>query len=88
MPDGNHLWRVDDHEQTHRAIRASLPAATQTPMRPTDRAMVDMGRFVRPILAMTPADPMSLSPRTLSAVRVLSNASASSRTANSTRCCS
>src|SRR5215203_4718705 len=64
MPDGNHLWRVDDHEQTHRAItrhsRADADAYDKY-----GRAMVDMGRFVRPILGLTPADPLSLHPKGL-----------------------
>jgi len=65
MPDGNHLWRVDDHEQTHRAI-ARHSSRDADAYAAYGQAMVDMGRFVRPILGMTPADPMSLSPRTLS----------------------
>jgi phytoene dehydrogenase-like protein len=64
MPDGNHLWRTNDHAQTRRAIarhsRVDAEAYDEY-----GRAMVDMGRFVRPILGLTPADPTSLNPRGL-----------------------
>jgi phytoene dehydrogenase-like protein len=64
MPDGNHLWRVNDHAQTRREIarhsRVDAEAYDEY-----GRAMVDMGRFVRPILGLTPADPTSLNPRGL-----------------------
>jgi phytoene dehydrogenase-like protein len=64
MPDGNHLWRTNDHAQTRRAIarhsRVDAEAYDEY-----GRAMVDMGRFVRPILGLTPADPTSLDPRGL-----------------------
>ena len=64
MPDGNHLWRVDDHAQTYRAI-ARHSRADADAYEKYGRAMVDMGRFVRPILGLTPADPLSLHPRDL-----------------------
>jgi phytoene dehydrogenase-like protein len=64
MPDGNHLWRVNDHSQTRREIarhsRVDAEAYDEY-----GRAMIDMGRFVRPILGLTPADPTSLDPRGL-----------------------
>jgi phytoene dehydrogenase-like protein len=64
MPDGNHLWRVNDHAQTRQAIarHSRLDAEAYDEY---GRAMVEMGRFVRPILGMTPADPTSLRPRGL-----------------------
>ena len=61
MPDGNHLWRVDDHAQTYRAI-ARHSRSDADAYEKYGRAMVDMGRFVRPILGLTPADPLSLHP--------------------------
>jgi phytoene dehydrogenase-like protein len=64
MPDGNHLWRVDDHGQTHRAIARHSRADADAYER-YGQAMVDMGRFVRPILGLTPADPLSPHPRSL-----------------------
>lgn len=64
MPDGNHLWRVNDHEQTRRAIarHSRLDAEAYDEY---GRAMVEMGRFAKPILAMTPPDPTALDPRGL-----------------------
>jgi phytoene dehydrogenase-like protein len=64
MPDGNHLWRVNDHEQTRRAIarHSRLDAEAYDEY---GRAMVEMGRFAKPILAMTPPDPTTLDPRGL-----------------------
>ena len=64
MPDGNHLWRVDDHAQTYQAI-ARHSRADANAYEKYARAMVDMGRFVRPILGLTPADPLSLRPKDL-----------------------
>jgi phytoene dehydrogenase-like protein len=64
MPDGNHLWRVNDHAKTQREIRrhSKLDAEAYDEY---GRAMVEMARFVKPILNMTPPDPMSLDPREL-----------------------
>jgi phytoene dehydrogenase-like protein len=64
MPDGNHLWRVNDHAKTRREIarhsRVDAEAYDEYAL-----AMVEMARFVKPILAMTPPDPWSLDPRDL-----------------------
>jgi phytoene dehydrogenase-like protein len=64
MPDGDYLWRVNDHARTRREIarhsRVDAEAYDEY-----GRAMVDMGRFVKPILNMTPPDPTSLEPRGL-----------------------
>src|SRR6187200_3427608 len=46
MPDGNHLWRVDDHAQTYQAI-ARHSRADANAYEKYGQAMVDMGRFVR-----------------------------------------
>jgi phytoene dehydrogenase-like protein len=64
MPDGNHLWRVNDHARTRREIarHSKLDAEAYDEY---GKAMVDMGRFVKPILSMTPPDPTSLDPRGL-----------------------
>src|SRR3954447_759376 len=64
MPDGNYLWRVNDHAATRRDIarHSSLDAEAYDEY---GKAMVDMGRFVKPLLEMTPPDPMSLDPRGL-----------------------
>jgi len=64
MPNGDHLWRVNDHARTQREIRrhSRLDAEAYDEY---GKAMVEMARFVKPILNMTPPDPMSLDPREL-----------------------
>src|SRR5688500_4672356 len=64
MPDGNYLWRVNDHEKTRREIarHSKLDAEAYDEY---GKAMVEMARFVKPILNMTPPDPLSLNPRDL-----------------------
>ena len=56
---GNYLWRVNDHAQTLREIarHSKLDAEAYDEY---GRAMVEMGRFVKPILSMTPPDPTAL----------------------------
>src|SRR5512145_2464309 len=64
MPNGDYLWRVNDHAKTRREIarhsRVDAEAYDEY-----GKAMVEMGRFVKPILTMTPPDPTSLDPRGL-----------------------
>ncbi len=64
MPDGDYLWRTNDHAATYREIarhsRVDAEAYDEY-----GRAMVEMGRFVKPILGMTPPDPTSLDARGL-----------------------
>ena len=64
MPNGDHLWRVNDHAKTRREIarhsRVDAEAYDEY-----GRAMVEMARFVKPILDMLPPDPASLDPRGL-----------------------
>ena len=64
MPDGNHLWRMNDHARTRREIarHSKLDAEAYEEY---GKAMVEMGRFVKPILTMVPPDPTSLDPRAL-----------------------
>src|SRR5262247_1421331 len=64
MPDGDYLWRVNDHAKTRREIarHSRLDAEAYDEY---GKAMVEMARFVKPILNMTPPDPMSLDPREL-----------------------
>jgi phytoene dehydrogenase-like protein len=64
MPDGNHLWRVNDHAKTRREI-ARHSAVDAEAYDEYGRAMVEMGRFVKPILNMLPPDPLSNDPREL-----------------------
>jgi phytoene dehydrogenase-like protein len=70
MADGNHLWRMNDHAKTRREIarHSRLDAEAYDEY---GRAMVEMGRFVKPILTMLPPDPMSLDPRELRKLLVL-----------------
>src|SRR5499425_411730 len=64
MPNGDYLWRVNDHAKTQREIRrhSKLDAEAYDEY---GKAMVEMARFVKPILNMTPPDPASLNPREL-----------------------
>ena len=64
MPDGNYLWRVNDHARTRREIARHSKVDAEA-YDEYGKAMVDMGRFVKPILNMTPPDPTSLDPRGL-----------------------
>ncbi len=56
MLDGNYLWRVNDHAKTRREIarHSRLDAEAYDEYA---RAMVEMSRFVKPILGLTPPDP-------------------------------
>ena len=64
MPNGDHLWRVNDHGKTHREIarhsRVDAEAYDEF-----GKAMQAMCRFVKPILGMIPPDPATLNPREL-----------------------
>ncbi len=64
MPDGNYLWRVNDHAKTRREIarHSRLDAEAYEEF---GKAMVQMCRFVKPLLSMTPPDPTSLKLRDL-----------------------
>jgi phytoene dehydrogenase-like protein len=56
MPNGDYLWRVNDHYKTRREIarHSRLDAEAYEEY---GKAMVEMGRFAKPILGMTPPDP-------------------------------
>ena len=62
MPNGDHLWRVNDHAKTRREIarHSRLDAEAYDEY---GKAMIEMAHFVKPIMSMTPPDPTSLSPR-------------------------
>src|SRR6476646_9624218 len=72
MPNGDYLWRVNDHAKTRREIarHSTLDAEAYDEY---GKAMVEMARFVKPILDMTPPDPMSLDPRELRKLLFLGN---------------
>jgi phytoene dehydrogenase-like protein len=61
MPNGDHLWRVNDHAKTRRELvrHSRLDAEAYDEF---GKEMVQMCRFVKPLLAMTPPDPTSLHP--------------------------
>jgi phytoene dehydrogenase-like protein len=58
MPSGDYLWRVNDHARTFREISRHSRSDAEV-YDQYGRAMVDMGRFAKDILAMTPPDPFS-----------------------------
>ena len=62
MLNGDHLWRVNDHGKSRRAIarHSKLDAEAYDEF---GKTMLDMCRFVKPILNMTPPDPTKLSPK-------------------------
>src|SRR2546422_128491 len=64
MPNGDYLWRVNDHGKTHREIarHSKLDAEAYDEF---GKAMQAMCRFVKPILGMVPPDPATLDPREL-----------------------
>jgi phytoene dehydrogenase-like protein len=64
MPDGDYLWRVNDHAKTRREIarHSRLDAEAYDEY---GKAMVEMAHFVKPIMNMTPPDPASLNPKGL-----------------------
>jgi phytoene dehydrogenase-like protein len=64
MPNGDYLWRVNDHARTRREISRHSKVDAEA-YDEYGKAMVDMGRFVKPILNMTPPDPTTLDPRGL-----------------------
>ncbi len=64
MPNGDYLWRVNDHAKTRREIarHSKLDAEAYDEY---GKAMVEMAHFVKPIMSMTPPDPTSLNPKGL-----------------------
>src|SRR5687767_8205792 len=64
MPNGDYLWRGNDHARTRREIarHSRLDAEAYDEY---GKAMVEMARFVKPTLNMIPPDPTSLNPREL-----------------------
>jgi phytoene dehydrogenase-like protein len=64
MPNGDYLWRMNDHGKTLREIRrhSRLDAEAYDEF---SKMMTPMCRFVKPILSMIPPDPTTLHPRDL-----------------------
>jgi phytoene dehydrogenase-like protein len=63
-PDGDYLWRVNDHAKTRRELErhSKLDAEAYEEF---GKSMVAMCRFVKPLLGMIPPDPTSFDPRDL-----------------------
>src|SRR5579863_8575434 len=61
MPNGDYLWRVNDHAKTRRELvrhsRRDAEAYDEF-----GKEMLQMCRFVKPLLGMVPPDPTSLHP--------------------------
>ncbi|MGZ8502593.1 MAG: phytoene desaturase family protein [Candidatus Limnocylindrales bacterium] len=61
---GDYLWRVNDHGRTVRELRRWSPSDAEA-YEEYGQLMVDMARFIKPILAIVPPDLTSLDPRPL-----------------------
>ena len=70
MPNGDYLWRVNDHAKSVRDIRrhSRLDAEAYDEF---SKMMTPMCRFVKPILSMIPPDPTTLNPRDLKQLHFL-----------------
>jgi len=62
MPDGNYLWRTDDASHTRREI-ARHSIADSEAYGDYGRLMVELARFVKPMLEIEPIDPWAFRPR-------------------------
>jgi phytoene dehydrogenase-like protein len=60
--DGDHLWRVNDHGRTMREIRR-WSATDAEAYEEYGQLMVEMARFIKPILSILPPDPGRVDPR-------------------------
>jgi phytoene dehydrogenase-like protein len=72
MPSGDYLWRVNDHGKTRREIARHSKIDAEA-YEEFGKEMVQMCRFVKPILAMVPPDPTTLDPRDLKKLLFLGN---------------
>jgi phytoene dehydrogenase-like protein len=61
---GDYLWRVNDHGRTMRELRR-WSASDAEAYEEYGQLMVDMARFIKPILSIVPPDPTSIDPRPL-----------------------
>src|ERR1700732_2482591 len=64
MPDGDYLWRMNDHARTQREIRRHSRQDAEA-YDELSKMMTPMCRFVKPILSMIPPDPTTLKPKDL-----------------------
>jgi phytoene dehydrogenase-like protein len=64
MPNGDYLWRVNDHGKTRREIARHSKVDAEA-YEEFGKAMQQMCRFVKPILSMVPPDPATWNPKEL-----------------------
>jgi phytoene dehydrogenase-like protein len=64
MPNGDYLWRMNDHGRTVREIRRHSRVDAEA-YEEFSKMMTPMCRFVKPILSMIPPDPTTLRPKDL-----------------------
>jgi phytoene dehydrogenase-like protein len=60
--EDDHLWRVNDHGRTMRELRRWSRTDAEA-YEEYGRLMVDMARFIKPVLSMVPPDPGRMDPR-------------------------
>ncbi|CAN5542043.1 NAD(P)/FAD-dependent oxidoreductase [soil metagenome] len=60
--DDDYLWRVNDHGRTMRELRRWSRTDAEA-YEEYGRLMVDMARFIKPILSVVPPDPAHIDPR-------------------------
>jgi phytoene dehydrogenase-like protein len=60
--EGDYLWRVNDHGRTMRELRRWSISDAEA-YEEYGRTMVDMARFIKPILSVVPPDPGGADPR-------------------------
>jgi phytoene dehydrogenase-like protein len=61
MPNGDYLWRMNDHARTMREIRRHSRVDAEA-YEEFSKMMTPMCRFVKPLLSMVPPDPTTLKP--------------------------
>src|ERR687887_2865995 len=60
--DGDYLWRVNDHGRTVRELRRWSRSDAEA-YEEYGQLMVDMARFIKPVLSITPPEPERVAPR-------------------------
>src|ERR1700741_5188959 len=70
MPNGDYLWRMNDHGRTVREIRRHSRVDAEA-YDEFSKMMTPMCRFVKPMLSMVPPDPTTLKPKDLKQLHFL-----------------
>src|SRR5690242_7101793 len=70
MPNGDYLWRMNDHAKTVREIRRHSRVDAEA-YEEFSKMMTPMCRFVKPMLSMIPPDPTTLNPKDLKQLHFL-----------------